>query len=581
MNYNSPSLARVDEPRHGALPSLEHIDMRQAGGDPGGTLIGDLIGAIRRRAIPLGIWILLCLAAGIGYVAVAQQEFLANAQIALEPRVRLPPGADAAAAASAAAPILDSAQAESQLQVIKSVRNLRYVFDTLNLDADPAYADKGPGLIGRFIGGILRLVLAAPPAISPEEAAMRAREIAFQNFSDRVQVKRLGQSYVLEVSFRGLTPADTARLTNSIAASYIRDQVLVHAVSEQRGTEFLQGRISLIQAEKKAADEAVATGVITDFQFPDSDARIVGAALTPLAASYPQTKLIVLLGLVFGLVSGVAAIAVLHNFDRTIRSPGQIRRLLGVDCLVSVPRFKTGRLTDTTAVTQPDTEFALAMRLLRTVLFAAGAKSHQVSIGLVGCQEGEGCSTLSANLAHLMAASGSPLALVDANLGQPDLTRRIAPRATAGLDGLVLSASTGADLPEAMLTPSLSFVPAVAGVVAGRKADPNAFLGTQAMRSGLSRLSARRDVILDLPALDASPDAQAIGAVLTGVVLVATLNRTKLDQLSEAIRALHSADTRVLGIVLNDPMRFRKARRLARATASAGMQNQSQPAATS
>ncbi len=158
---------------------------------------------------------------------------------------------------------------------------------------------------------------------------------------------------------------------------------------------------------------------------------------------------------------------------------------------------------------------------------------------------------------------------MDANLGQPDLTRRIAPRATAGLDGLVLSASTGADLPEAMLTPSLSFVPAVAGVVTGRKADPNAFLGTQAMRSALSRLSARRDVILDLPALDASPDAQAIGAVLTGVVLVATLNRTKLDQLSEAIRALHSADTRVLGIVLNDPMRFRKARRLARATASA------------
>ncbi len=120
MNYNSPSLARADEPRHGALPGLEHIDMRQAGSDPGGTLIGDLIGAIRRRAIPLGIWILLCLAAGIGYVAVAQQEFLANAQIALEPRVRLPPGADAAAAASAAAPILDSAQAESQLQVIKS-----------------------------------------------------------------------------------------------------------------------------------------------------------------------------------------------------------------------------------------------------------------------------------------------------------------------------------------------------------------------------------------------------------------------------------------------------------------------------
>ncbi len=329
MNYTHP-VVRADEPSQDALPGLEHIDMRHAEDDPGATWIGDLIAAVRRQGLKLTLWLLFCSVASLGYSLLATPEYVASAQIALEPRVRLPPGADAAAAAAASAPILDSAQAESQLQIVRSVRNLSYVFNTLNLESDPAFTPKPPGLVGRVIGGFMALFHSSSASHnSPEQAASQAREIAFQNFSDRVQVRRLGQSYVIEVSFRGSKPEATARLANSIAAAYIRDQVLVHAISEQRGTEFLQGRITLVQAEKKAADEAVASGVITDFQFPDSDARIVGEALRPLAAAYPQTKLILLFGIVFGLVTGVAMIAILNNFDQTVRSPAQIRRILG------------------------------------------------------------------------------------------------------------------------------------------------------------------------------------------------------------------------------------------------------------
>jgi Mrp family chromosome partitioning ATPase/capsular polysaccharide biosynthesis protein len=563
MNYTS-LIVRPAGAHEGSLPGRDHIDLCEAGRDSGATLIGDLIAAVRRRALVLVLWILFCVAAGITHVLLAQPEFVAAAQIALEPRVRLPPGADAAAAAAATAPTLDSAQAESQVQVIRSARNLRYVFDTLGIDADPAYAAKGPGLIDRTAARLPPLLpfLAARP-LPPEEAAARAREMAFQNFAERVQVKRLGQSYVLEVSFRGLTPQDAARLTNAIAAAYIRDQVLVRAASDQRGTEFLQGRIALIQAEKKAADEAVATGVITDFQFPDSDARIVGAALRPLAAAYPQTKLILLLAASFGLVSGVGCIAVLHSFDRTVRSPAQIRSMLGVDCYL-VPRFEGGRLTETTALDRPASEFALALRLLRTVLFAGGDEVRHSTVGLVACQKEAGCSTLGANLAFLLATSSDRVALVDANLQDPELTHRFAPRATAGLDSLVLSPAVGADLPEIALSPSLSFVPAVA---AGRPADPNAFLGTHAMRAALERHQGRRDSILDLPPLDASSDAQAIGHMLTGIVLVASRDRTTLDQLRDAIRDLRSANCRVLGIVLNDSPRSRRAWRRARASA--------------
>lgn len=558
MNYSS-TILRHDDPYGPALPGPEHVEQRPPEHDPGSTPIGELIAAVRKRAFLLVLWTLLCIGAGVAYVVTAQPEFVAAAQIALEPRVRLPPGADAAAAAAAATPTLDSAQAESQLQVIRSARNLRHVFDTLRLDSDPAYVDKGPGLVGQVVQQVSSLLpLPVKPPLSPEEASARAREIAFQNFSERVQVRRLGQSYVLEVSFRGLTPDDAARITNSIASAYIRDQVLIRAASDQRGTEFLQGRISLIQAQKKAADEAVATGVITDFQFPDSDARIVGAALRPLAVAYPQTKLILLLGAVFGLVSGIGVIAVLHSFDRIIRSPGQVRRMIGVDCLAVVPHHRSGSLTDTTAVDQPASEFARALRQLRTVLFASGVESRYVSVGLVSCQGREGCSALSANLACLLAASNERVVLVDANLQNPDLTRRIEPKATAGLDSLVLSPTVGADMPEVKLGASLTFVPATAD---GRIGEPSAFLGSHALRAALARINGKRNLIFDLPPLDLSSDAQAIGHLLTGVVLVATLNGTTLDQLFEAVRALRAANGRVIGVVLNDPARSRRSRR--------------------
>lgn len=565
MNYANP-FVRTDDAQQDPLKGLEHIDMRHTDDDPGGTWIGDIVAAVRRRALSLSVWVLFCFAASLTYTVLAQPEYVASAQIVLEPRVRLPTGADAAMAAAAVAPILDSAQAESQLQIVRSVRNLSYVFDTLNLNADPTFAPKPPGLIGRTIGGFLKLFTpSSSTTLTAQQAAAQAREVAFQNFSDRIQARRLGQSYVIEVSFRGTNPEVTARTTNSIVAAYIRDQVLARAVSEQRGTEFLQGRITLIQAEKKAADEAVASGVITDFQFPDSDARIVGAALKPLTPAYPQTKLNLLFGLLVGLVTGVVFIVIVNNFDQTVRSPGQIRRLLGVDCLAVVPRLRPGRLTDTTVLDQPDSDFARAMRNLRTVLFAAKTKTDEISIGFVSYQDGSGVSSLTSNLASLLATSNSRVVLVDANLQNPELTRRLAPNSDVGLDHFIQSSPGTANLPELRLTTSLSFVPAVGS---NRVADPNAFLGAHAMRTALTQYNGVRDLILDLPPLESSSNAQAIGSMLSGVVIVASINRIKLDQLSETIRALHSANTRVLGIVLNDPINSRRGRRPVTAKAS-------------
>ncbi|TXN75905.1 hypothetical protein FV228_02110 [Methylobacterium sp. WL18] len=554
MNFTGP-LSRADDTKQEARFDHAPPGRQNVIQGVGETWIGDLIVAIRRRTVLLCLWLLFCVALGSGYTSLAQPEYIASAQIALEPRVRLPGGIDAATASSAVAPILDSAQADSQLQIIRSVKNLQYVFDTLNLMNDSPSDEKNAEERSRNKQRMaIREWLGISPKLSEQQRAVEAREIAFQRFYDRVQAKRLGQSYVIEVSYRGTKPEETARITNSIAAAYIRDQVLSHVVSEQRGSEFLQGRISLIQAEKKAADAAVASGEIANMDFPDSDARVVGQALRPLAPAYPQPKLNLLLAGIAGLVTGIAAIAIANHFDRNVRSPEQIRRVLGLECLVILPRLRPSLLSYTTVIDHPDTEFAKGVRHLRTALYPFREKSKQFSIGFVACQSGDGCSVVTSNFAQLIAGPNNPAVLVDADLQKPDLTRVLAPNVTIGLDRAIESLSEDVDLPEIRLANSLNFVPAVA---AGLKANPNIFLGARLMHAVLSCRNRPRDYILDLPSLTTSSDAYAISDMLTGVVLVAAVNKTDIDKLTEAVRAIQLSNGRVLGIVLNDPVRSR------------------------
>ena len=581
MNYAFPRQHR-DEAEDGVRPEpprgaarqagldhqvgLEHIDMRAAGAEDGArSIVGETIAVIKRRYLGLSIWLLACVTMASGYVLTARPEFSSTAQVVLEPRQEVPVGSNPSAASLA--PALDSAQAESQMQVIKSGRNLRYVFDTQNLASNPAYADQPPGLIKGLIGSLTSMIPGLKrEELPPEEKERIARESAFQKFADTVTVKRLGQSYVMEVSVRALTPKDAVMLANAVMMAYIRDQVLVRAASEQRRSDFLQNRISIIQSEKLVATKAVAEGIVPDFQFPDSDARVVSAALEPLTKAYPQTKLILLLAGIFGVVTGVGAVTIHQSLDRTIRSREQVRRVLGFDCLGAFPRMRGWRGKDKLSyrfvLDRPDTEFADTLRVLRTSLFAASRSGQGISIGIVSCVSCEGRSTIAANLAHLRAVSGDRVVLIDADLRNPAMSRLLAPSAPRGLNEMLLGreAEDGetAALPETEIAPGLAFVPAVRG---GRDCDPNVFLGSHVMQDALARSDRDRDIVVDLPALSDSSDAQAVGRLLDGVILVAAVNRTSLDELSEAVRALQAADVRLLGIVLNDVEPVRKANR--------------------
>lgn len=500
---------------------------------------------LRRAWRRLAGWTLLCVGLALAYCLVATPKFLATTDVVLEPRQ---PFLSADPAAQSTAPTLDSALADSQVQVLMSERNLRYVFDVQHLETDPEFAASGFSPLGWLFD---RLPFLKQPPLPPEEQANRNRQMAFETFSNQVSVKRLAQSYAFELSFYADGPAKAARLANAITAAYIRDKVLynVAAAEAQRGGDFLRNRAADTEAEQVAAADAVKTGVIPDYVFGHAEAQIISSAMEPLKKTYPRTTIILGLAAVFGVISGAAAVIVSHDLDRRIRSAGRLQILTGVNALVALPVVRTSRRRPSPptqwALSTPNDAFAAGIRNLRVVALQVAEWGQSPSIGLLSFRRGEGKSVIAANLASLIAETGTPVALIDGDFLKPALTQALAPNATRGVaDG------AGAD-PRSLLVKlanNLSLLPARS---LSSPSNPNGTVSFKTTTAACVALAESHVVIVDLPPASDSPEGAAIARGLAGVFAIVDADTTTVDEFLELLDRLAENDVRVLGVALN------------------------------
>jgi capsular exopolysaccharide synthesis family protein len=448
---------------------------------------------------------------------------------------------------------LDVAQAESQIQVIRSERILAAVFDVLNLIESKDFVEGAPSFLSRIFNA-----LGIVKHSSFDVLDRRAR--AFQSFSDRVSVRRLGQSYVIEVGYSASSPEQAARIANAIAVQYIKAQIDVKAAAASQGTEYLRGRIINIEAEQKAALEGVRDGRVPDMLFSDADARIIGAALKPLNKSYPKTGLVLAFAAVFGLVTGLLSIAIRHALDRSINIPRQIHELLSLKCLGALPPVSRGRergynnrLSVANYIdSNPKSEYSLSLRRIRAeVSLLASDGSNQV-IAITSWSPREGKSSVAYNLAHLFALSGSPVKLIDADFRNMALTSMLAPDCSIGLNDFLMDQSANTDFERSILSIEVShfmkFLPAVGS---NKEVDPNVFLGSSKFTALLKQSRGEGAVIIDLAPISTRSDAQAVSRAVDGFILVVEAHRTTVEQISESVRLLEAAGGNVIGVVLN------------------------------
>jgi capsular exopolysaccharide synthesis family protein len=197
-------------------------------------------------------------------------------------------------------------------------------------------------------------------------------------------------------------------------------------------------------------------------------------------------------------------------------------------------------------VSAPRTAAAERFRRLKTLLVHDAEEEPQVIV-VTSPLPSEGKSLVSLNLALAFAADlKGEVLLIDADLRRPGINRWLKPAPKIGLKEIL----TGeADLEHGLLEiKSQRIVLLPAGVPA---ADPVPLVSGASAKDLLQLLRGRfKKIIIDTPPIVPFTDADIIGALSDGVIVVARSKKTPKPLLEQAIKSVTSA--RILGVVLND-----------------------------
>ncbi|MBX4926385.1 GNVR domain-containing protein [Rhizobium binae] len=526
-------------------------------GDGPIALLRALIDLGTRHKVPLSV----CCGGGLLLAALYAHSlpptYQATATLLLEPRQSAISGGEAGAQQ-----ILDLNRADSELQTIKSERLLSAVFESLNLQDDPEVGRQQPSLIGRLVNGLrlrlggqseadsARIDRSEPVEGSADiELANEADRAAFANFMSRLNARRVGQSFVIEIEYSSSDPKLPARVANATVSGYIYQTVAFKEQIARAGTEALQGRLDSLARQVDAAREAMHEGALPAIATPDADARIIGAALPPLGPSAPRKSLIIALGGVVGLLFGFAVVVIRMALDRRVRSAKELARETEILCLGSIPDVPGVEGVPWRITSPQEQKFVSAIRDVRTSVEIACTSlrnEKSIVIAVVGWTSGAGVSTLCTSLSQIISRSGRQVTLFKAADGDD---------VRAFDDNLPAVSLAGAAF-AGLMPEQLSFedVGGVA-VLPIHSRDANANLFTDFRNPHVRRIfeaaRSRGDVLLDLPALRHSMDALALASYADAVLIVARAGKTTIEEVSESVQLLRRAGANVVGTVLN------------------------------
>lgn len=274
------------------------------------------------------------------------------------------------------------------------------------------------------------------------------------------------------------------------------------------------------------------------------------AAILPKEPASPKKSLNGALGLVGGLVVGLALAFVMEGMDGSIRSVEDLQSLITLPVLGQVPnsRRRSGRRGRGLAIYQrgrnsPESSF----HQLRVRLLLSEMVSKPASILVTSAEPGAGKSTVAANLAVALAQAGHRVVVMDMDVRRPRVHSILNLPLERGMSEVLRGECS---LDEAVKDTPL---PKLNVLTAGRTAFVPAEWMTPAELGPLVRAASSGCdyLIIDAPALLSVADPAVLATVVDSVILVAALRHTERRHLRLAVQSLGEVSARVSGIVVN------------------------------
>jgi succinoglycan biosynthesis transport protein ExoP len=240
-----------------------------------------LLDIVRRQWPLITYTVIGAVAVVILYLLTASPMYTATASILMDTRQAqlLNKASDAANAT-----LIDPGFVESQVEIITSENLIRGVVNKLNLTKDAEFVGPPTGILATVVGTVSRLFSSNGP---PSKEQLE--QTAVVELKKNLKVERVGQTYVLNLSFRSLAADKAAQVANAISDEYVVGSLEAKYQSTKRASEWLQNRSAELQAQAIASDRAVQTfkaengivgtsrGLVNEQQLADVNTQLIQA----------------------------------------------------------------------------------------------------------------------------------------------------------------------------------------------------------------------------------------------------------------------------------------------------------------
>lgn len=311
-----------------------------------------------------------------------------------------------------------------------------------------------------------------------------------------------------------------------------------------------------------------------------SNIRIVDRADIPISPSSPKKLRNILLALFLGLFGGVGLALLMEYLDNSVKSVEDVERYSGLPTLGVVPAFgenskaygyyyayiseeyghkkRSGKKTEEKTEEKPqsielithfapESAFAESYRSLRTALLLSGPQNNLKAIIVTSPLPSEGKSATVSNLAVSLAQMGKKVLLVDADLRRPKQHRIFNLKNHDGLTNYLALDLEPEKLVKTTVVPSLYLINS--GPI---PPNPAELLSSDKMARLMEKLRQGFDFILiDTPPILTVTDAQILGKISDGLVLVVQAERTPREALSQTREILDMLTLKSVGVVIN------------------------------
>jgi capsular exopolysaccharide synthesis family protein len=362
--------------------------------------------------------------------------------------------------------------------------------------------------------------------------------------------------------------AETQRMVQAVNNEYALAKARLSATEQAMREATGQGGLSyddsvrLRELERTAAvnkslfEDFLQKAKITDEQstFRPQEVRIIMPAQRG-GQTFPNTRKALLTALFIGLGLGVGGAFAMEKLNAGFTTPRQVEDALGVPVLASLHRMDRGRLLSKDGKTiplvyyylhYPLSAFSESVRTLRSGIHMSDVDRPPKVIQVTSSRPGEGKTTIAMSLAISAAFSGLKVALVDADLRHPSVSRFFKLEQAKGLVDYLIGAAAFETVVRFQNDLKVVVIPA-----GSKSLNPTDVLGSERMKALVSHLKETFDyVVLDTPPVGPVVDPVIVTNLVDKTLFVVRWASTPRELVETCLQQV-STHKRVAGVALN------------------------------